>query len=367
MSTKPTNSLTRKRPARKSDPDAEQKRLHGAAKRYIAAGIGVIPIRADGSKAPCLPSWKEYQTRLATLAELSQWFEPGVALNPCGIAVVCGDVSGSWEVIDFDEIESAIAWWESINAEHREVSSKLALVLSPRPGLHVHYRCSQIEGPQKLAQRNDSGNDGSKLKTLVETRGQGNYIVVPPSSGSCHPSGRPYERLGDRDLAEVQTITVEERRLLIETARELNEYVRPVRLRPVVQRTNPTTYSGSDRPGDDFNARASWAEILEPHGWRLSYLLHGDTEYWTRPGKADGVSATANYENSGLLYVFSSNAQPFEEQRGYSKFTAYAQLNHGGNFFAAAKELSRRGYGKPVARQVIDALAPYRDLALPRA
>lgn len=35
----------------------------------------VIPVRADGSKAPALPSWKEYRTRYATQEELQNWFK----------------------------------------------------------------------------------------------------------------------------------------------------------------------------------------------------------------------------------------------------------------------------------------------------
>jgi putative DNA primase/helicase len=280
---------------------------------------------------------------------------------------VCGAVSGGWEIIDFDEIDAAIAWWEKIKENHSRIFSKLVFVLSPRPGLHVHYRCSAIQGPLQLARGygEDAEGQENRAKTLIETRGQGNYIVVPPSPGSCHPSGRPYELLGDRDLADVQKIKVEERRLLIETARELNEYVRPVRPRPVVQPAGRTGYSGSERPGDDFNLRGSWAKILEPRGWRLINVLDDGTEYWTRPGKTEGVSATVNYEGSDLLYVFSTNAEPFEPGRGYTKFTAYALLNHGGDYSAAAKELSRMGYGRPIATAVIDPLADYRDLVLP--
>ena len=101
---------------------------------------------------------------------------------------------------------------------------------------------------------------------------------------------------------------------------------------------------GAGRPGDDFNAHASWADILEPHGWvRVSEA--GEEGRWRRPDKGDGWSATTNYKGSGLLYVFSSSAEPFEPDRGYSKFAAYALLNHGGDFRAAAADLGQRGWG----------------------
>ena len=75
-------------------------------------------------------------------------------------------------------------------------------------------------------------------------------------------------------------------------------------------------------------------------------------EYWRRPGKTErGTSATVNYEGSGVFYVFSTAADPFEELTGYSKFHAHVLLNHNGDFKAAAKALARRGYGRPCRRR----------------
>ena len=43
--------------------------------------------------------------------------------------------------------------------------------------------------------------------------------------------------------------------------------------------------------------------------------------------------------------MFTPHWQPFAEGKVYTKFGAYALLNHGGDHQAAARELSRRGYG----------------------
>src|SRR5262249_28328649 len=64
-----------------------------AARRYTEAGLHVIPIRGDGSKQPALKSWKEYQSRLATMEELDAWFDGkedlGVAiLGANGVEVI---------------------------------------------------------------------------------------------------------------------------------------------------------------------------------------------------------------------------------------------------------------------------------------
>jgi hypothetical protein len=56
-----------------------------------------------------------------------------------------------------------------------------------------------------------------------------------------------------------------------------------------------------------------------------------------------GTSATTNYAGSDLLYVFSSNAHPFEPETAYDKFAAYALLEHG-DFQAAARLLALKGY-----------------------
>jgi hypothetical protein len=45
------------------------------------------------------------------------------------------------------------------------------------------------------------------------------------------------------------------------------------------------------KPGEDFNARASWPEILSD--WTLVYERNG-VQYLRRPEKTHGISATIN-------------------------------------------------------------------------
>lgn len=105
-----------------------------------------------------------------------------------------------------------------------------------------------------------------------------------------------------------------------------------------------------DRPGDLFNASAvTWSDILIPHGWQLVKQFGADEEIWRRPGKDQGISATAghcrNDRGESLLRVFSTNAMPLEAETAYSKFAAYTVLNHRGDYTAAAKDLAAKGYG----------------------
>ena len=85
------------------------------------------------------------------------------------------------------------------------------------------------------------------------------------------------------------------------------------------------------------NERANWADILEPHGWTWVKRI-GEEDFWRRPGKDVGISATTNYEGSDCLYVFSTST-PFEARVGVSKFTAKTILEHQGNFSASQNGL----------------------------
>jgi hypothetical protein len=198
----------------------------------------------------------------------------------------------------------------------------------------------EIPGNTKLA---IDPSKPSKDRVLIETRGEGGYAIVPGSPPACHPAGRTYEHHAGPKLSQVRTVTAAERETLIRCARSFN---REGRLGP----SHSAGRNGSGlSPGDDFNRRAVWAEVLQPHGWELA-RERGDVRHWRRPGKGEGISATTGHcrnEQSGdLLFVFSSNAAPFEDGRTYNKFGAYALLNHKGDWKAAAKELARQGYGE---------------------
>lgn len=117
-----------------------------------------------------------------------------------------------------------------------------------------------------------------------------------------------------------------------------------------------------DDPGEDFNRRATWHEILEPHGWTWHNSVDG-VDQWTRPGKTSGISATTNALGTDRLHVFSTNAAPFQAGESYHKFAALTLLEFGGDYSAAARELLARGYGKPTdhsaqARADLDFLIP---------
>ena len=331
------------------------------AQAYLAAGISVIPIRGDGSKAPAF-AWKQYQNQRATPDELRGWFGWGVRQ---GIGVVCGQVSGNLEVIDFDDGSLKDFWLAELDERAPGVAERLVIVETPSQGWHAYYRAPEVAGNLKLAQyleptfEDDRGAhfiNGAywRIKVAIETRGEGGYAVAPGSPACVHPSGRYYSLFAGK-LSDIPTVSIREREAMHEAARLFNRYI--VEPKPIPP--SPSRYVLSDRPGDDYSRRGDWADLLAAHGWKLTGA-RGDMQEWTRPGKSErGTSATVNYQGSNLLYVFSSNAYPFEPFQSYSLFAAYTILNHGGDFSAASRELALQGYGdgndvRPIVTTIIN-------------
>jgi hypothetical protein len=123
-----------------------------------------------------------------------------------------------------------------------------------------------------------------------------------------------------------------------------------------------------DLPGNLLNSLGTWSEILEPAGWKFAYKA-GDVEHWTRPGKDGGTSATIGFCHTAhagsKLYVFTSNAPPFEPGQTYSRFAAFALLHHGGDYRAAAAALARR-FGVKLLPLSPEPSAPNRSGPSPR-
>ena len=74
------------------------------ARQLSASGLSVIPIKADGTKAPAI-KWKGSQSRKPTPAQIRKWFKGNV-----GLAVVAGKLSGNLEILDFDDPDSFSNW-----------------------------------------------------------------------------------------------------------------------------------------------------------------------------------------------------------------------------------------------------------------
>src|SRR5262249_55664823 len=133
------------------------------------------------------------------------------------IRVSGGLKNHSLEILDFDTIELAAPWFEQVEQRAPGLTSRLVMVRSPRPGLHIYFRSPARAECQKLACAPAVDERGQVLRdehgrpkkiTLIEAKGYGGYCLVPPSPRRCHPRNRLYQLVeGSPDLTQVPTIT----------------------------------------------------------------------------------------------------------------------------------------------------------------
>lgn len=200
-----------------------------AARSYVANGLSVIPI-IRGTKEPAsnlLPrvydestgsarsTWRPFQERMPNDAELRRWF----AREEVNIGIVCGTVSGGLIVLDIESPELYERWYErATQVIETTLLTRLPVVASGK-GRHVYFRIdtSPPLGNRKLAMRD--------REILAETRGQGGYIIAPPS---IHESGKIYTLLSG-NLGAIPILDPGTGEALLDAARTLG----PTELHPV--------------------------------------------------------------------------------------------------------------------------------------
>ena len=321
------------------------------AMAYLAAGLSVLPAKRT-EKRPAVGSWKIWTDRLPSEYEVKAWF----GNHPDGMCIVTGRVSGNLECMDFDNHGELYESWKA--KVDPGLFSRLVVETTPSGGYHVLYRsAAKIEGNLKLAR----GERSAKLATLIETRGEGGLFLCTPTSGYTAIQG---------EFAHIPTLSEEERGQLLAAARELNEAREAPKSAPcgvsgggtgnqpaLAAGAHTGAVSGDSgdfltRPGDDFCQRGEIRPILEAHGWQFLGSKPDGNELWRRPGKESG-GHSATFDGN-VFYVFSSNAAPFESERGYSRFQVYATLECGGDYTRAARELLGKGYGQAMPEPDVD-------------
>ena len=360
--------------------DAQNPDLRAAARELDDAGLCVLPIKADGSKKADVSTWTPYKVNRSTPHEHDGWFGDG---RRTGIATIYGAVSGNVEMIEFeghaiadgllDEVTEIMAasglgeeWGSILNGWASE---------SPSGGRHYRVRISgaAVPGNTKLASRlarpeeytaeerqKVAEKPGARIiRVQIETRGEGGYGLVEPSHGSVHGTGKPYLRIAggpdsiptiDSDIiAAIRNIC----RMVDTLPKQETAKSAPRDLRPLPD--------GGLRPGEDYEAKTDWADILQPEGWTFVYQ-HGSTRYWRRPGKdTRGVSATTGHNSDrDRLYVFSTGTE-FTAEVPYNKFGAYALLHHNSDFKQAAAALRNQGFGSAPPRRRLNSVPPQQS------
>lgn len=321
--------------------DGEAMILLETAQRLYDLGICVIPTHHRIPKRP-FTSWEKYQEQRSTADEILKWFS-GNKFD--GLGVVAGAISGNLEMVEFEgrAIDEGALTTLMDYANDNDLGDLINRLLhgyfesTPSGGIHILYWLSDGEVYRSTEIAKDENN-----KILAESRGEGGFVVIAPSGGRTHPSGKSWS-LDPACSGIPATITADERDRLWSLLALFDR--RPV-AEPYVSTNRAHDPADGLRPGDDFNNKASWDDILTPHGWRAAFKMRQGYA-WTRPGKSRGLSATTGYSNDGVdrLFVFSTSTN-FTALVPYTKFAAYTLLEHGGDYSKAASQLRLEGYGE---------------------
>lgn len=344
---------------------------------WQAAGASVIPVKADGSKSPACP-WKRWQTERADEAQIHAWFDrPGY-----GLGIICGEISGNLEMLEFEGravaegllSQARAAMADNGQADLWSLVTSGCVETSPSGGIHLLYRVDgEVAGNQKIARRPSTDAEleaapGARVQVLIETRGEGGYTVAAPSGGKIHKSGGSWTAIAGGP-ATLPVLTTDQRDALhavlscLDAMPDQEAAPRP-ETAPDAHFASPSDTPGL-RPGDDFNIRASWDDILTPQGWQKT-RRDGPGWLWTRPGKNrnDGISASTGTRGDGdNLYVWSTSTE-FDSEVPMSKLFVYAHYWHRGDMSAAARQLAADGWGdqdKTPALTLIGGPAPKAD------
>lgn len=318
---------------------ADNKVLIRALEFYVE-GIVPLPVNRHRQKAPAVSSWTQYQKEKPSQEQVLEWFA-----KADGLGVLCGQVSGNLLMI---ELEARAATLQTIDLlTHRAKENNIIDLFerlnsgyverSPSGGLHWLLKSEGlIPGNERFARRMD---ENAVISVLAESRGEGGFVVTAPTPGICHPSGNGWNIIKGNPKT-IPTFTEEEVDALRELFISLDEMPKEQFNEPVAK----PRVSGQLLPGDDFNARTTWDEILIPDGWtKLHSDSMGKTD-WRRPGKDYGISATTNYQGNDLFHIFTSSVA-LDSDRSYSKFAYTALTKFGGDFGACANALRQKGYG----------------------
>lgn len=330
------------------------------------AGLCVVRAATDGTKKP-VGSWQKWQTQRPSRQQVIEWFSSSHA----GMGAICGEVSGGLEMFELEGRFVAADGRGQFGARMKEAGHEFLwrklldglVVVSPSDGRHFVYRVDgPVDGNTKLARSANSD-------TLIETRGEGGFVVLPPSHGTVHPSGKPW-RASRGAFDSIVTLTVDERAALFAVARSFDEAPAPKPVQPVAssQRARLRPWSPGSSIGDSWfdavvaHLESTWSmqALLEHYGWTHVYDDRHGRQLLRRPGKDEGVSGSVN--GSGRFHPFSSST-PFPSARAdkgaptYDLLDVIATYEHQGDRQAAARRIAEQ-------TGILSAWGTERDAAL---
>jgi bifunctional DNA primase/polymerase-like protein/primase-like protein len=155
----------------------EKPNLQVAALDYVNDDVPVFPVKAD--KSPYTPNGFKDATRDKATVRLLWRKHPDA-----GIGIPTGERSG-WLALDIDPRHGGDVSLTTLIEEHGDEWLQTMQARTGGGGLHFIF---------SFPQGSNIRNSARKLGEGIDVRGEGGYIIVPPS---LHTSGRHYEWLNN--------------------------------------------------------------------------------------------------------------------------------------------------------------------------
>jgi replicative DNA helicase len=341
----------------------EKEIIQDKALDYIKAQLSVIPVKED--KLPALTTWKKYQTIKIKPNEIETFF---TGANVKGVGIICGAISGGLEVIDIDtKYDLTGNLWEGIKEQIKDSLGdiffySLTIAQTRSGGYHIYFRSDNPEGNKKLANRyttpqerektyQDNKQKGDteeeakkkanndKIRVLIETRGEGGYVVAPPTQGYKLLQGDPPHTL-------IKTITKEERDILLNIARSFNQVEEET-----YQKTNKAYQSSATLTAiEDYNKRGDVVALLQSNGFTV-VSSSGEKIQLLRPGATDSKTSGNFHTTYRRLFIFSTSSG-LPTDRGLTPFEVFSYLEAEGNDKKAESKLIELGFGGDLTQRI---------------
>ena len=276
-------------------------------KSYVEKGYSFFNTGLAEKKI--LTSWTKFQSRKPTLKEVASWLKWPTQ----NYAIVCGEIS-NLIVFDVDT--------KNGGDPTPFLNKGMFQIRTPSGGYHFYTLYNPLLKTTKHKRQDHKG-----ILKAVDVQSNGSLVFAPPT----------FFKNGTYTIDENFPVGEIPDDILIKVLDALEPEKESVTPPP----KNKTFIGG--RPGDIFNTLATWDDVLLPLGW-TKVGSGNPIQYWRRPDKKEGISASTNWKGYDLFFPYTTSVQGLVQMKGYSKFTLYTTLVHGGDFFKASKALVMENY-----------------------
>ena len=313
-------------------PEFHYNTLGEWALHYARHGFNVFPLAAD--KVPLTDNGMHDAT--TDPATIAGWW----AQHPH--ALIGHRVDPNVVILDIDPRHGGLDTWQALVASYGEPPTTRQHHSGRNDGgFHIWWikpdHKLSIRTLNEWARDNNVGHEvGAKHKRWVSgidiISHAHRYTILPPSP---HPAtNEPYWWASKSKPAPMPNWL----------AHHLTEQApaQPATTTPALRRVHD-----ENSIADWFTAHHTWGDILYPAGW---YIVDGDGDSdgskWRHPNASARHSATIRH---GVLFVYTDNTEfePTEPEnpKGYTRFRAWATLEHRGNMSEAARSARERRDG----------------------